>query len=69
MPTEPRPIVLSASDLVGTMLIDHGNTVAVQLKTPEGNLVTILVPRAVASRLSDELSKTLAAGTKPQPGH
>jgi hypothetical protein len=28
MPTEPRPIVLSASDLIGTMPIDHGNTVA-----------------------------------------
>jgi len=69
MPTEPRPIVLSASVLIGTMLIDPGNSVAVQLKTPEGNLVAILVPRAVASRLSDELSKTLAAGTKPQPGH
>jgi hypothetical protein len=33
------------------MLIDHGNTVAVQLKTLEGNLVTVLLPIAVASRL------------------
>ena len=69
MPTEPRPIVLSASDLIGTMPIDHGNTVAVQLKERESNLVTILVPRAFASRLGHELSKTLDAGTKPQPGH
>jgi hypothetical protein len=42
---------------------------AVQLKERESNLVTILVPRAFASRLGDELSRTLDAGTKPQPGH
>ena len=37
MAKEPRPILLSVTDVIGTTLIDHGNTVAVQLETPEGN--------------------------------
>jgi hypothetical protein len=37
MTKEPRPVLLSVTDVIGATLIDHGNTVAVQLETPEGN--------------------------------
>ena len=42
MAKEPRPILLSVTDVIGTTLIDHGNTVAVQLETPEGNKLALL---------------------------
>jgi hypothetical protein len=65
MAKEPRPILLSVTDVIGTTLIDHGNTVAVQLETPEGNKLALLLPKAVASTLVDELKGTLGAAASP----
>lgn len=53
--------------MIGTTLIDHGSTVAVQLETPEGNKVAVLLPKAVASTLVDELKGTLGAEANPTP--
>jgi len=65
MTKEPRPVLLSVTDVIGATLIDHGNTVAVQLETPEGNKVAFVMPRAVASTLADEIRVTLGAEASP----
>ena len=65
MAKEPRAILLSVTDVIGTTLIDHGNTVAVQLETPEGNKFALLLRKAVASTLVDELKGTLGAAASP----
>jgi hypothetical protein len=71
MAKEPRPAFFSVTDVIGTTLIDHGSTVAVQLETPEGNKVALLIPKAVASTLVDELKGTLGAeaSSTRTPGH
>jgi len=53
------PCVLSILGVSGTATIDHGNTVVVNLETAEGNSMALLMPRAVAVALVDELSVQL----------
>jgi hypothetical protein len=65
MASESHSSVLSVSDVIGTALIDHDHTVAVHFETPESNKIAVLIPKAVASKLVDELTGTLA-GTKAQ---
>ena len=59
---EPEPTLLAIAEVIGTAMIDHGSTVVVQLETPEGNKIALLIPKAVAATLIDELSGTLDAG-------
>jgi hypothetical protein len=59
---EPEPTLLAIAEVIGTAMIDHGSTVVVRLETPEGNKIALLIPKAVAATLIDELSGTLDAG-------
>jgi len=56
--TSPRAVVRYGRD---RRTLDHGNTVAVQLETPEGNKVAFVMPKAVASTLADEIRIALGA--------
>ena len=67
MAKEPCPVLLSVTDVIGATLIDHGNTVAVQLETPEGNKVAFVMPKAVASTLADEIRIALGAEASANP--
>ena len=54
-----RPVVLSAANVIGVRMVDGGDTVALQLETPDDRELAILVPRAAASVLRMALADVL----------
>ena|SRR5215207_5498736 len=64
----PTPLVLSMLGVSGTATIDHGNTVVVNFETAEGNSAALLMPRAVAVALVDQLSGALLNEPMPAVG-
>src|SRR5215204_3700038 len=64
----PTPLVLAMLGVSGTATIDHGNTVVVNFETAEGNSAALLMPRAVAVALVDQLSGALLNEPMPAVG-
>jgi len=67
MAKEPRPTLLSVTDVIGTTLIDHGSTVAVQLESPRATRSPSCCRRPSHQRLSTNLREHSAQRrTQPQ---
>ncbi len=64
---DEKPNVLGIIGLVGTEVIDGGDTVAVRLKQADGREIALLVPRKVAGDLLGELIGRLAEDQGRRP--